>query len=110
MTQTTEQLAPDAIAGLIPTLTKLTTEQPTTVELEEALKTSKAVTRAIFEWLAARYSAKAQSEAALNPGLQALRTTAAEFAGIPVETAVEREDLDRIERACPVIFNLPLAQ
>ena len=136
MPQTTEQLAPATIASLIPgmagtviqrlipTLTQLTTEQPTTAELEEAiktsrtitaelessLKTSKAITRACFEWLAARYYAKAQSEAALNPGLQALRNVAAEFAGIPVETAAEAEEMDRIEAAHPAVFHLPLAQ
>lgn len=88
MTFTTEQLAPKAIAELIPTLTQLTTEQPTTVELEEALKTSKAITRAIFEWLAARYCV--QAEAAKAYGRCPL---------IPTETPQEAEELDRIERA-----------
>lgn len=57
--RTEEQRAPEAIAELIPQLTKLTTNQPTTKELEEALLASKAITRALFEWLAARYSAQA---------------------------------------------------
>lgn len=87
--KTTEQLAPATIAALIPNLTKLTTEQPTTVELEEALKTSKAITRALFEWLSDRYCIQAASRA------------------IPTETAAEREELDRIERAHPIVLGLP---
>jgi len=57
--RTTEQQAPEVIAQLIPKITQLTTEQPTTAELEEALLTTKALTRAVFEWLASRYSAQA---------------------------------------------------
>jgi len=57
--RTTEQQAPEVIAQLIPKIAQLTTEQPTTAELEEALLTTKALTRAIFEWLASRYSAQA---------------------------------------------------
>ena len=57
--RTVEQIAPETIAELIPQITRLTTDQPTTAEIEDALKTSKALTRAIFEWLSSRYSAKA---------------------------------------------------
>lgn len=81
MVRTTEQQAPAAIAELIPQLSKLTCEQPTTAELEEALLASKAITRALFEWLASRYSAKAAA------------------AHIPTETPAEAEELDRIEHA-----------
>lgn len=62
--RTTEQQAPEAIAQLIPKLTQLTTEQPTTAELEEAILASKAITRAVFEWLAARYCAQATARKA----------------------------------------------
>jgi len=59
--RTTEQQAPEALAELIPQLTKLTVEQPTTAEIEEAIRVSRAITRALFEWAGARYSAKAQA-------------------------------------------------
>ena len=61
MIRSLEQQAPEAIAELIPMLTMLTIDQPTTAEIEEALLASKAITRALFEWLGARYSAKAAS-------------------------------------------------
>ncbi len=87
--RTTEQLAPEAIAPeaiaqMIPMLVKLTTNQPTTVELEEALLTNKAMTRALFEWLAARYIAQAAARQAY---------------GIPVESSGEAEEPDHIERS-----------
>ena len=84
MIRTTEQRAPQAISELIPKLTQLTTGQPTTVELEEALLASKAITRALFEWLASRYTAQAAAKKAY---------------GIPVETPAEAEELDRIEHS-----------
>ena len=59
MVRTTEQRAPEAISELIPKLTQLTIDQPTTAELEEALMASKAITRALFEWLSDRYFAQA---------------------------------------------------
>lgn len=90
MTRTTEQRAPEALAEIIPKLSQLTTEQPTTVELEEALLASKAITRVIFEWLACRYTAQA-----------AARKTY----GIPTETPAEAEKLDRIERANPAVIS-----
>jgi hypothetical protein len=86
MTRTDEQRAPEAIAALIPQLTKLTTEQPTTAEIEEAVLVSKKITRALFEWLAFRYSGHAQ---------------ACIKAGNPIESPEERAELDRIERAHP---------
>jgi hypothetical protein len=90
--RTPEQLAPAAIAELLPKLTRLTTDQPTTAELEEALLASKAITRATFEWLAARYCAQSASKKAY---------------GIPSETPAEREELDRIEQARPIVLGLP---
>jgi ribosomal protein L17 len=60
MTRTTEQKATKVIAELIAKLTALTTNQPTTAEIEEALLMNKAVTRALFEWLASRYATKAR--------------------------------------------------
>lgn len=69
LTRTQEHRAPEAIAHLIPKLAQLTAGQPTTVELEEALLASKAITRAIFEWLAARYSAQAAAAKAC-PAIQ----------------------------------------
>lgn len=111
MIRTVEHLAPEAIAQLIPRLTQLTTEQPTTAELEEALSASRAITRALFEWLAARYSGHAQAKTlsedcpAVAAALMGLRQIAASRAyGIPTETAAEREELDRIERAHPQTF------
>lgn len=127
--QTTEQLAPATIAELLAHITDLTKmlpfepgapegtvleglpwllEAPTTANLEDALKASKALTRALFEWLASRYFFTAQSKAALNPGLQALRSVAGEFTGIPVETAAEAEELDRIEAAHPAPIFAPV--
>ena len=84
--QTIEQLAPTAIAEtiatiteLIPKLTRLTTEQPTTAEIEEALlackaltAASKALTQATFEWLANRYCIQAAARKAYGLGQQAL--------------------------------------
>lgn len=90
MTRTEEQRAPEILASLIPKLSQLTTDQPTTVELEEALLASKAVTRAIFEWLASRYTA----QSAARKGY-----------GIPTEASAEREELDRIERANPAVIS-----
>jgi hypothetical protein len=60
-TTSTEQKAPKVIADLIANLTALTTNQPTTAEIEEALITSKAITRGLFEWLASRYATRAQA-------------------------------------------------
>jgi hypothetical protein len=60
-TPSTEQKAPNVIADLIANLTALTTNQPTTAEIEEALATSKAITRGLFEWLASRYATRAQA-------------------------------------------------
>lgn len=91
MTRTTEQSAPEALAKLIPQLTQLTTDQPTTVELEEALLASKAITRAIFEWLASRYTGQAAARRA--------------YGAITTETPAEAEELDRIERARPTVFS-----
>ncbi len=88
-TRTVEQLAPETLAELLPDLTKLTAKQPTTEELEAALHASKAITRALFEWLANRYTAQAAAKRAL---------------GVPVETPYEREELDRIEAANPVVL------
>ena len=79
--KTTEQVAPATIAELVPKLSQLTTDQPTTTEIEEAIRISKAITRALFEWAASRYSAQAQGSL------------------IPVETPAEAEELDRIEHA-----------
>jgi ribosomal protein L17 len=61
MTQTTEQKAPKVIADLIANLTALTANQPTTAEIEEALLTSKAITRGLFEWLASRYATRGRA-------------------------------------------------
>jgi hypothetical protein len=60
-TTSTGQKAPKVIADLIAKLTALTTNQPTTAEIEEALITSKAITRGLFEWLASRYATRAQA-------------------------------------------------
>ena len=57
--RTVEQSAPAQLAEYVTELSKLTTDQPTTAELEETLVASKAITRAVFEWLASRYSAQA---------------------------------------------------
>jgi hypothetical protein len=78
--RTDEQRAPEAIAPLIPKLTLLVTQQPSTEDLEAALLASKAMTRAIHEWLASRYSAQAATR-------------------IATETPEERAELDRIEHA-----------
>ena len=49
--RTTEQSAPATLAELIPQLTMLTTDQPTTTEIEEALiKIVPAITRALADW------------------------------------------------------------
>jgi hypothetical protein len=61
MTRTTEQKAPKVIADLIANLTALTTNQPTTAEIEEALLTSKAITRGLLEWLGSRYTTQARA-------------------------------------------------
>lgn len=97
MTRTTEQLAPPAIAELIPKLTMLTTEQPTTAELEEALLASKAITRAIFEWLASRYSAKA-----------AATILADDVCSPELDAALNEweESQDRAEDMRPAAFNM----
>lgn len=57
MIRTTEQQAPKVVAELIARLTALTTNLPTTTDLEEALPASRDITRALFEWLASRYAA-----------------------------------------------------
>lgn len=64
--RTVEQSAPEVLAELVQKLVPLTTDQPTTVELEEAIKISRAVTRALFEWLAARYTAPAAASKAYS--------------------------------------------
>jgi len=86
--RTTEQLAPVQLLELIPELTKLTTDQPTTAELEEALmKIVPAITRTLGDWIRSRHTI----------------STNAHSAGIPEETPEEREYLDQIETAHPHI-------
>ena len=87
--RTTEQSAPATLAELIPQLTTLTTEQPTTAEIEEALiKIVPAITRALADWLRSRHTISANAHSA----------------GIPEETPEEREYLDPVETAHPHIF------
>jgi len=90
MTRTTEQRAPEAIAELIPKLTMLTTEQPTTAEIEETILVSRAITRALFEWASWRYSNHAKAEIS---------------AAIPTESDAERVGLDHIERTNPSVLH-----
>ena len=99
MTRTVEQQAPEAIAELIPKLTQLTTEQPTTAEIEEALLVSKAITRALFEWAASRYSAKAA--ATIGAGQNALRQIAADVCSPELDAALDEWE-ERQNRVHPV--------
>lgn len=112
----TETNAPATLAGLIPELTKLTMEQPTTAEIEEAHKVAKAITRLLVEWLADRYYTKAQVN-----GNTALRQIAAEqfteedfslnpeqeaaFEKLAQETAQIREAA-RAESLKPEVFDI----
>jgi len=87
--RTTEQLAPVQLLELIPELTKLTTDQPPTADLEDALmKIVPAITRALADWLRSRHTISANAHSA----------------GIPEETPEEREYLDQVEIAHPHIF------
>lgn len=87
--RTTEQLAPVQLLELIPELTKLTTAQPPTADLEDALmKIIPAITRTLGDWIRSRHTI----------------STNAHSAGIPEETPEEREYLDQIETAHPHIF------
>jgi len=55
--RTTEQSAPATLAELIPQLTMLTTDQPTTAEIEEALiKIVPAITRTLGDWIRSRHT------------------------------------------------------
>jgi len=57
MIRTTEQSASATLIELIPELSKLTTEQPTTAELEEALmKIVPAITRTLGDWIRSRHT------------------------------------------------------
>lgn len=108
--RTAEETAPATLADLIPQLTKLTTGEPTTVEIQEAHRTSKAVTRLLVEWLAERYYNKPRVN-----GNDAMRAIAAEqianpeedaeFEKLAQETARARE-AQRIEALKPEVFDI----
>lgn len=122
--RTTEQIAPATIAELIPKLTQLTTEQPTTSEIEEAVLISRAITRALLEWVSSRHLNQSHSMAraefteshpavaAAMLGLQ--RLAGAKAYGLPQEpdtlNPAEEEAFDelearRIDRSHPMVFN-----
>ena len=87
--RTTEQSAPATLAELIPQLTRLTTNQPTTSEIEDALiKVVPAITRALGDWLRSRHTISAN----------------AHCTGIPEETPEERDYLDQVEISHPHIY------
>jgi hypothetical protein len=122
--RTVEQSAPATLAELIPQLTMLTTDQPTTAEIEEALiKIVPAITRALADWLRSRHEIGRDAHLAAvmdrpvgsgqipaTPTLTALVDAFADHhqrdhAGeIPVENEAEREYLDQVESAHPHIF------
>jgi len=63
--RTTEQSAPATLAELIPQLTMLTTDQPTTAEIEEALiKIVPAITRTLGDWIRSRHTIGANAHMA----------------------------------------------
>ena len=103
--RTTEQRAPEAISELIPKLTMLTTEQPTTAEIEEAILISKAITRALFEWVSWRYSNHANGQLnATHPEVAAQMAALDRPAPLTEEDIASPEldeEFDRIERAHP---------
>lgn len=106
--RTTEQIAPEMLAQLISELTKLTTDQPTTVEIEEALLgVMPQVVHVLKTWITSRHLNMAHAHQAakfaeshpqvaevmrrLTPPEQALRQIAA-------NTAAEDEAFDEMER------------
>lgn len=116
-----ETNAPAALARLIPQLTKLTAGQPTTAEIEEAHKTSRAITRLLVEWLADRYCSMASGNDALR-AVAVERYTEVDFGTLnPAEEAAfdqieaqaqkdaearQAVEAERINAAHPEVFNI----
>lgn len=105
--RTTEQSAPAQLAEYVTELSKLTTDPPTTAEIEEALRLVPMIAHVLKTWATSRHLGMAHSRqaaefrerfpgvtAALGAGQGALR----QIAAIPVETSQEAEVLDRIEK------------
>lgn len=133
MIRRTEDAAVDTLYGrdgLIPRLTKLTFDQPTTAELEEALNLLAPLSRCLRDWISSRHiveghpvmiGPKAEAiAAALNghTGNDAMRAEAevlasdlcspeedAAFEQLAKETAQIRE-AQKIDAAHPGVFNM----
>lgn len=96
--RTTEQAVPDRLREFLPQLIRLTADQPTTSEIEEAITVSRAITTELLTWVSARHLN--QCHATQSAGFRmrfpelvnALET-------IPVATPAEEEELDRIEHS-----------
>lgn len=119
--RTTEQIAPEMLAQLISELTKLTTDQPTTVEIEEALLgVMPQVVHVLKTWITSRHLNMAHAHQAAkfaesHPQVaEVMRRLAApeqalrQIAAIPTATAAEDEAFDEMERRSlhPVFQNL----
>ncbi len=116
--RTTEQIAPEMLAQLISELTKLTTDQPTTVEIEEALLgVMPQVVHVLKTWITSRHLNMAHAHQAAkfaesHPQVAEVmrRLTPPEHAlrAIATNTAAEDEAFDEMERRSlhPVFQNL----
>lgn len=104
--RTTEQIAPETLAKYIGDLNRLTADQPTTAELEEALsQILPCISHVLRSWISARHLIGANALAAaafrdrhpeVAAQMEALRHIAA-TPFIPTETAEEAEALDAVE-------------
>ncbi len=110
---TTEQLAPEMLSTLTAQLTRLTTDQPTTAEIEEAIHLIPQIRRVLLDWASSRHLnlAHAQQAAAFRLAhprvaevMDRLNPT------IPVNTPEEDAAMDELERrTLHPIFNQLLA-
>jgi len=116
--RTTEQIAPEHVAGLLGQLNKLTADQPTTAEIEEAIITSRALTASLMSWVSARHLIQSNAHraaefnecypavAAAVMGLKQIATERAYQPAIHPEVASqldalfpgERAEADRLDR------------
>lgn len=75
--KTSDQNGAEISAALLADLTKLTWDQPTTAELEEALALVPALTKCLRDWVCSRHLIEAANRRRLGPGQLALRAIAA---------------------------------
>ena len=103
--RTTEQCAPDHLREYITKLSQLTTEQPTTAELEEALiQVVPCISHVLRTWICSRHLIQSNAHQAATFRERHPQVAAALCPVIPVETETEKAELDRIEAAHPIVL------